>query len=240
MMDAGKALARSGELLVELTSELGLYGGALSAAGAQIRNSGDCVAQAAASCRFKTGIELVCDELREGATCLAEATGKLRQAAEEAQVDEDQTMAKELGKLSQLIHVPKNESRLKKKLAQTCNTHDTCMYFSCLCMNDINGINQSATTILHVDTCAKKMEEAGASIMQRRSLTDVGLCIVHCGQGMKELASSIVALSPSSKQAQESGQRMSFAADRMVFAGTELQGSSTTKNPTKGKAWMKG
>jgi hypothetical protein len=101
MMDAGKALARSGELLVELTSELGLYGGALSAAGAQIRNSGDCLAQAAASCRFKTGVELVCDELREGATCLAEATGKLRQAVEEARVDEDQTMARELGKCSE-------------------------------------------------------------------------------------------------------------------------------------------
>jgi hypothetical protein len=100
MMDAGNALARSGELLVELTSELGLYGGALSAAGAQIRNSGDCLAQAAASCRFKTGVELVCDELREGATCLSEATGKLRQAVEEARVDEDQTMAKELGKSS--------------------------------------------------------------------------------------------------------------------------------------------
>ena len=96
-MDAGKALARSGELLVELTSTLGLYGGALSAAGAQIRNSGDCVAQAAASCRFKTGIELVCDELREGATCLAEATGKLRQAVQEAQVDDNDTLIKGLG-----------------------------------------------------------------------------------------------------------------------------------------------
>lgn len=97
MMDSGKALARSGELLVDLTTELGLYGGALSAAGAQIRNSGDCVAQAAASCRFKTGAELVCDELREGATCLQEATAKLRQAVEEAEVDKDNNLAQEIG-----------------------------------------------------------------------------------------------------------------------------------------------
>jgi hypothetical protein len=62
----GKALARSGELLIDLTSSLDMYGGSLSAAGASIRNCGDCVAQAAASCRFKTAAELVIDELREG------------------------------------------------------------------------------------------------------------------------------------------------------------------------------
>jgi hypothetical protein len=75
LMDAGKALARSGELWIEWTAlpEQDLYGGSISSAGASIRNAGDCVAQAAASCRFKTGLELVCDELRESGTCLAEA-----------------------------------------------------------------------------------------------------------------------------------------------------------------------
>lgn len=98
MMDSGKALARSGELLVDLTTELGLYGGALSAAGAQIRNAGDSIAQAAASCRFKTAAELVCDELREGATCLGEASGKMRQAVEEAEQDQDETLKNAIGK----------------------------------------------------------------------------------------------------------------------------------------------
>jgi hypothetical protein len=97
LMDAGKALARSGELLIEMTSALDLYGGALSAAGAQIRNAGDCVAQAAASCRFKTANELVCDELREAATCLKEATEKLKLAVEEAVADEDTLLAKRIG-----------------------------------------------------------------------------------------------------------------------------------------------
>lgn len=97
LMDSGKALARSGELLVDLTTSLDLYGGALSSAGAFIRNGGDCVAQAAASCRFKTGAELVCDELREAATCLNEATGKLQQAMEEAEQDQDAALAKEIG-----------------------------------------------------------------------------------------------------------------------------------------------
>ncbi len=89
MMDSGKALARSGELLIDLTRALDLYGGALSAAGAQIRNSGDSLAQAAASCRFKTGTEIVIDELREAATCLSEATDKLNLAVEEAGADQD-------------------------------------------------------------------------------------------------------------------------------------------------------
>ena len=88
LMDSGKALARSGELLIDATSALNIYGGGLSAAGAQIRNAGDCVAQAAASCRFKTGNELVCDELREAAECLKEASDKVQLAIQEAQVDD--------------------------------------------------------------------------------------------------------------------------------------------------------
>jgi hypothetical protein len=115
LMDSGKALARSGEFLIDLTQDLDLYGGTycmiaefstscflnlilsrncmslieggLSAAGAQIRNAGDSVAQAAASCRFKTGSELVTDELREAATCLIEACSKLKTAVEEARQD---------------------------------------------------------------------------------------------------------------------------------------------------------
>ncbi|KAL3792081.1 hypothetical protein ACHAWO_008720 [Cyclotella atomus] len=89
LMDSGKALARSGELLIDLTTQLSLYGGSLSAAGACIRNAGDCLAQAAASCRFKTAAELVIDELREGADCLKEGVDKLYRASEESGVDGD-------------------------------------------------------------------------------------------------------------------------------------------------------
>mmetsp|Transcript_16205 Transcript_16205/g.26517 ORF Transcript_16205/g.26517 Transcript_16205/m.26517 type:complete len:286 (-) Transcript_16205:84-941(-) len=87
LMDSGKALARSGELLIDLTSQLNLYGGGLSAAGANIRNCGDCLAQAGASCRMKTAQELVIDELREGSDCLREGTDKLGRAVEESEVD---------------------------------------------------------------------------------------------------------------------------------------------------------
>lgn len=97
MMDSGKALARSGELLIDVTKTLDLYGGGLSAAGAEIRNAGDSVAQAAASARFKTGMELVIDELRESGTCLLAAADKLCRALEEAIQDEDEALAKTVG-----------------------------------------------------------------------------------------------------------------------------------------------
>jgi hypothetical protein len=98
LMDSGKAFARSGEFLIDWTKTWNTYGGALSQTGALIRNAGDCIAQAAASARFKTGWELVCDELREAATCLAEATLKLRMAIQESKLDNDDQMATMLGK----------------------------------------------------------------------------------------------------------------------------------------------
>ena len=88
LMDAGKALARSGELLIDVTTALDLYGGALSATGAQVRNAGDALAQAAASLRFATALELVTDELREAGTCLQEASDKCTLAVAEAEQDD--------------------------------------------------------------------------------------------------------------------------------------------------------
>jgi hypothetical protein len=87
LMEAGKQLAVAGEQLIAWTDLANLYGGGISAAGAQLRNAGDSVAQAAASCRFQTGQELVCDELRTSADCLAEASNKLELGVEEANVD---------------------------------------------------------------------------------------------------------------------------------------------------------
>ena len=97
LMDSGKALARSGELLIELTKAMDCYGGGLSSAGAELRNAGDSIAQAAASARFKTGRELVIDELRESGNCLRAASQKLVRAAEEARQDEQEQLAINLG-----------------------------------------------------------------------------------------------------------------------------------------------
>ena len=100
LMDSGKALARGGEYIIDATQqELQIYGGALSAAGATIRNAGDSIAQAAASCRFKTGMELVIDELREASSCFDEASRRIRTAIDEVNVNiEDAAKKAEEGK----------------------------------------------------------------------------------------------------------------------------------------------
>jgi hypothetical protein len=100
LMESGKALARSGEVLIDLTTSLDVYGGALSAAGASLRNGGDYLAQAGASCRFKTSTELVSDQLREGADCLSEAHLKLKLAVEEAEQDQMDDLARRIGEAS--------------------------------------------------------------------------------------------------------------------------------------------
>ena len=102
LLDSGKALARSGELLIEYTSKstFQLYGGGLSSTGASIRNAGDCIAQAAASTRFKTASELVCDELREAATCLIEGKKEhLPKGVDDANVDENTVLATKIESL---------------------------------------------------------------------------------------------------------------------------------------------
>lgn len=103
LMDSGKALARSGELLIDLTKTMDCYGGGLSSAGAELRNAGDSIAQAAASARFKTGIELVIDELRESGNCIITASQKLIRAVEEARQEKLDELAGRLGMISLLF-----------------------------------------------------------------------------------------------------------------------------------------
>lgn len=191
LMDSGKALARSGELLIDATSKMDLYGGGLSAAGANIRNAGDCVAQAAASCRFKTAAELVTDELREGATCLLEGVDKMKLAVEEARADED-------AKLASAIEVASKP----------------------------------------LDLSGHSLEAAGAGIMQRAPVTDIGESLCNCAESLGNLATAIGDLS-SFSEASESCQRMKYASEKMKEAGDNLRGTKPDKKP-KGKAWIKG
>lgn len=89
-----------------------------------------------------------------------------------------------------------------------------------------------------MSTCSTTLEAAGAGSMQGKPITDIGVDLATCGEAMKLLAISIQTYAPDSKEAQESSQRMTYAADQMVLAGTELQG---TTEKTKGKkSWLKG
>ena len=202
-MDAGKALARSGELLIDYTSAVELYGGGLSAAGAQIRNAGDSIAQAAASCRFKTGVELVTDELREAATCLDEAKSKLSLACEEAETDSDDD--------------------LKTRI--------------------VNMIGPTAAA-------SSALEAAGATILQRRPITEVGDQLVTAAEQFDALAAKIYELSSTTTTATTattledpatvSSQRMKYCSEQMKLAGQELQQGGPKPTAKTGKSWLKG
>ena len=194
LMDAGKALARSGELLIDATStpKLDIYGGGLSSAGANLRNAGDCLAQAAASCRFKTASELVCDEMREAATCLIEAVVHLKKAADDAEVDELLAM-------------------------KGCIENDMIPYM------------QKSGEIL---------ELAGAGIMKREKLDDIGKYFVAAGAEMGQLALGIQKIDGELEETKVSGQRMLYASQKMREAGNNLMGVKPEQK--KGKSWLKG
>ena len=95
-----------------------------------------------------------------------------------------------------------------------------------------------ATLQTHVAAVSSTLEAAGAAIMQRKPLAEIGSNLAQCGESMKFIAVSIEALAPTYEEAKIASQRMAFAADRMLLAGTELQG--TPEKPKKGKSWLKG
>lgn len=195
LMDAGKALARSGELLIDATSneKLDIYGGGLSATGANIRNSGDCIAQAAASCRFKTAAELVSDELRESATCFLECVeNHLLKAIDDAEVDE-MTGLKKI---------------LREEMLPSMKNYSTFM------------------------------EQAGAGIVKRETVADIGKNFFDSGKELETLALAIQKIDMDMEETKVSGQRMLYASEMMKLAGNNLMGVAPEKK--KGKGWLKG
>lgn len=87
-----------------------------------------------------------------------------------------------------------------------------------------------------MEACSKNLEAAGAGIMQKKDISDIGSSLIACGESLKQFSSSIQFLAPDCREAQESSQRMVYASERMIMAGNELQGK--VERP-KGKAWLK-
>jgi len=211
LMDCGKALARSGELLIEYTRTLELYGGALSGVGANIRNAGDCLAQAAASCRFKTGTELVIDEVREAATCLLDSVEKLQLAAEEAEADHDPTLAQ----LCQRFRVPMHTGATALEAAganlllhQSLATVGTALMDTAVQFDVVSEILHELATMNMNSTNESNDEKNDTTTGDPDGLL--------------------------------SAQRMAYAADRLQLAGTELCGDPEEAKKPAGRAFLKG
>ena len=198
LMDAGKALARSGELLIDYTSssEYNLYGGGLSAAGASLRNAGDCVAQAAASSRFKTAIELVCDELREASTCLFEACDdNLKKGVDDARVDECNVLAKKIEVLIPFMKVAAVNLEVAGERIMKQDSVDK--IGECL-VESSNGFNSLALAIERLgddddDTVKEKSE----------STESIKLCsqrMLFAAEKMKEAGNNLQGIQPEKKK----------------------------------------
>lgn len=87
-------------------------------------------------------------------------------------------------------------------------------------------------------TAGQTLEQAGAGIMMRVPLADVGAGMVACGQQLELLSVQIGGLRPGASNAEVASQRMAYASEKMIEAGNELQG--TPKPKPKGKGWLKG
>ena len=91
-----------------------------------------------------------------------------------------------------------------------------------------------------MDELATAMEEAGKSIMQRKSIQDIGMSLLKCGDSMEILAAQMKGYAPQLQESSDAGQRMAFAAERMKEAAYQLTGTSPEATKPKGKGWIKG
>lgn len=210
LLASGKAMANSGEILISLTSTLNLYGGGLSATGANIRNSGDCIAQAAASMRFKTGWELVCDELREASNCLLEGVGKCKDAIEEAELDGD------------------------LMLKNSATAMVTCLEGAGVELEDAGrGIMQRSTIV----DIGESIVKSGDNLEELAKMIET-LGVARGNEGNDKEGKTKVDDVKKFEEATLSSQRMMYAAQQMREAGNNLKG--VQKEKPKGKAWLKG
>ena len=84
-------------------------------------------------------------------------------------------------------------------------------------------------------TGGQALEAAGAGILQRLPLTDIGARLTDAATQLHTIATLIPQLHADGELA---GQRLDFCAQQMTKAGQELQGVVPDK--PKGKSWLKG
>ncbi len=89
-------------------------------------------------------------------------------------------------------------------------------------------------------TAGQTLEAAGAGIMMKSSLLEIGGYLTTCGGQLQLLSESISTLSPDQSNGQISSQRMAYAAEKMTEAGNELMLVGGVKPKSKGKGWLKG
>lgn len=88
------------------------------------------------------------------------------------------------------------------------------------------------STVTPMENAHVALEAAGAGIMQRQLLAEIGGKLVECGENLDLLSQRLEPI------ALECSGRMVFGAEKMKEAGNNLAG--VQKEKPKGKAWLKG
>mmetsp|Transcript_26972 Transcript_26972/g.30851 ORF Transcript_26972/g.30851 Transcript_26972/m.30851 type:complete len:277 (+) Transcript_26972:141-971(+) len=202
ILDSGKALARSGELLIEYTSKsnYNLYGGGLSAAGASIRTAGDCIAQAGASMRFKTASEIVIDEFREAGTCLLEGSkNHLVKGVDDADVDKNIQLKDQIGFL---IEFMEGSGNMLEETGEKIMKRDTVTEIGSSLVNCSDYLEKLALGIQLVGSCKdddkddyEKENEESRNIV-KESCTRM----LYASEKMKEAGNNLQGIEPPKKK----------------------------------------
>lgn len=88
-----------------------------------------------------------------------------------------------------------------------------------------------------MQACSVALEAAGAGIMLRKPVGSIGSSITAAGADLQQLSTLIAALDSDKTESKDAGQRLAFAAEKMIEAGNALQG--VMQKPS-GKSWLKG
>jgi hypothetical protein len=89
-----------------------------------------------------------------------------------------------------------------------------------------------------IKNCSVSLEAAGAGIMQRRPVDQIGQHLVSSAGQLELLVKLIQQIQIGNDNAKLSGERMKYAAEQMFVAGNNLQGIEKLKQ--KGQSFLKG
>ena len=94
--------------------------------------------------------------------------------------------------------------------------------------------------ILTMATAAQTLEAAGAGIMMRSSLVDIGGYLTTCGEQFQSLSESIATLSPDQSNGLISSQRMAYAAEKNDRGGSTTHVGDGGQRQTERKGMVEG
>lgn len=99
------------------------------------------------------------------------------------------------------------------------------------------GTTLAELAVEHIQSCSVALEAAGAGIMMRQPLVSIGGSIAAAGADLEKLSPLFAALDSGKMESKDAGQRLAFAAEKMIEAGNALKG--VVAKPS-GKSWLKG